>query len=303
VLYTYIILWYLTLIMDPKKFDVQNKNITINQNIYQCLKGDYICPVYDSIVYNYKKDVELGNIDNICKVIVSYKHSLDILEQVTEKNNKGFDNIKGSDKIPAVICHFGKTFTGLNFNLDSQSKSCIYDENIILRTNYTHIIKKEYDTLMYNKKEDTVIYSNPVTIIRDTSYTFLEKKDVFKTGVITLCYDKNKDLVNKLLSVSDLMTFKTLVEASFQVAICGDHHILIIPYFTNIPLEDQTLIFNLCIMKYGHKFKAIMICIPSYEDKHIFQHFDKNIVKPHILTKEIDNKYKSNDFSKKISKN
>jgi len=285
--------------MNPKDFDTQNKNITINQNLYQCLKGDYMCPVYDSIVYNYKKDVELGNIDNICKVIVSYKHSIDILEQITEKSNKGFDNISNTNQIPSIICHFGKSFTGLNFN----SGDGIYDENIILRTNYAHIIKKEYDTISYSRKDETVIYSNPVSVIRDMSYTFLDKKDIFKTGIITCCYDRKSELVNKLLCVSDLLSFRVIIETSFQVAICGDHHILIIPYMTNVPIEDQILVFNMCIMKYGHKFKGIFISVPSYEDKYIFQQFDKNIVKPHILTKEIDNKYKANEFSKKISKN
>jgi hypothetical protein len=44
-------------------------------------------------------------------------------------------------------------------------------------------------------------------------------------------------------------------------------------------------------MKYGHKFKHIIIAIPPHYPQQIFEIYNENITKPCDLCKEIDDKY------------
>ena len=53
-------------------------------------------------------------------------------------------------------------------------------------------------------------------------------------------------------------------------------------------------------MKFGHLFKAIMICVPSYEGKDLFEFLDRFIIKPHEITKDIDMKYMAENMSKRL---
>ena len=54
-------------------------------------------------------------------------------------------------------------------------------------------------------------------------------------------------------------------------------------------------------MKFGHMFKAIIICIPPYEDKGLFEYMDKEILKPQEMTKELDMKYMADNMAKRIN--
>jgi len=142
-------------------------------------------------------------------------------------------------------------------------------------------------------------------------------------GVITVCMERQKELLieessskskddkgkdkktepKKMLSSDDMLLLQMYVENVFQAAICGYHNILLLPVFGKefgIPVEDQIIIYNLCIMKFGHLFKAILICVPSYEGKDLFEFIDRSIIKPHEITKDIDMKYMAENMSKRL---
>ena len=294
---------------NPQTFDPRIKNHVTNQNIYNSSQGNYVCPISDSIKFSYKNDYNPGPIDNVCKVIVSYKHSLDVANSLTE--DFGYDALLYRKPIPVIIYPMGKEFTGTNF----ESREGIYDEVLILRTNYAYVIKKQFDLFTFRENEKDVVYSNPITAIRDDNYVPLSRDKLYKFGVITMCCDTKYDHITEritdgdtyndtnVLKANDILQFQIQLEASIQVAICGFHNILILPVFGrefNIPIDEQILVFNLCIMKYGHKFKGIMVCIPPYFDKEIFDIFDSKIIKPQIITSGIETKYKSLSISNRL---
>jgi len=201
----------------------------------------------------------------------------------------------------------GKEFLGSNF----ESREGIYDENVILRTNYPYVIKKQMDLFpLKNDKSYCVVYTNPITVIRDTNYNPLNHDQIFKVGLITTCYERRNNLLTEkeisILSSQDLLNFQMCVENSFQAAICGSHDIIILPLFCKefgAPIVDQISVFNHTIIKYGHKFKGIMICIPPYEGKDIFEDFDKEILKPNYIVRDIDMKYQAEEMTKRINSN
>jgi hypothetical protein len=299
-------------IINPKNFDPRIKTQLINQNIFHSGHGNYkICPITGSIKFPYKNNYNPGTIDNLCKVIVHDKHPIEIANSLSDH---GLDSLTHRKPIPAIMYPVGKEFLGTNF----ESREGIYDENIILRTNYPYIIKKQSD--LFNRKDNDnnhfIVYSNPITVIRDQNYNPLQFDNVFKVGIITVCFERKNELItdkitegekfreNNILTSSDLLNFQIQIETVFQAAICGFHEILILSLFDRefgIPLDDQVLIYNICILKYCHKFKAILICIPSYQGKDIFEYFDQSIVKPHNMTNDIEMKYKAEEMAQRIT--
>ena len=315
--------------MDPKNFDPKVKNHIVHQNIYHSGYGNYkVCPVTPSIKFPYKSAYKPGTINNICRVMVHNKHSLDIANTLCDH---GLNSLTARKPIPVIIYPMGKDFLGTNL----ESREGIYDENIILRTNYPYVIKKQNDLLPIKEGQKAVIYTNPITIIRDPNYNPLNYDNIYKVAVITMCYNRKNDLLveeirdntpdakiyekngkhkeipketkmkeNKILTSVDLLNFQILLESVCQAAICGYHEVLILSLFGKefgIPVDDQIMIFNSCIMKFGHMFKGIMICIPPYEGKDLFEYFERYIVKPNIMTKDIDMKYKAEVMSQRIN--
>jgi hypothetical protein len=297
--------------VNPQSFDPKVKNQIVNQNIYHSGYGNYkVCLVTNSIKFPYKNTYNPGTINNICKVLVHHKHAIDVANTLSDH---GVSSITANKPIPAIMYPMGKDFIGTNL----ESREGIYDETIILRTNYPYVIKRQSE--LFNSKDNlkSVVYSNPITIIRDNNYNPLPYDDLFKTGVITLCMDRQKDLLvedtgekkkdsKKLLSSNDMLLLQMYIENVFQAAICGYHNILLLPIFSRefgVPIEDQITIYNLCIMKFGHMFKAIMICIPPYEDTDLFEYLDKEIIKPQEFTKDIDMKYMAHNMAKRLHNN
>ena len=79
----------------------------------------------------------------------------------------------------------GKDFNGMNY----ETREGIFDENIILRTNYSFVVKKQ--TELFNTKNDNninVIFSDPVTIFRDIEYNPINLNNVGSVAVISLLY-------------------------------------------------------------------------------------------------------------------
>lgn len=294
--------------INPNNFDTRIKNQLINQNIYHSGYGIYkTCPINGSIKFNYRNKCDPGTIDNICKVIVCNKHAIEIADSLCEH---GLNSLTTQKPIPAIMYPMGKNFLGTNY----ESREGVYDENIILRSNYAYVIKKQ-NNLFPIKKEHAVIYTNPITIIRDVNYNPINHDTIFKVCVITVCAEKDNDLIvrktklgdklceNSILTATDLLNFQMHIEAVFQAAICGFHNVLILTLFSeqfSIPIDDQILIFNICIMKYGHKFKGIMIAIPPYENAEIFEYVNEKIIKPHDMIKDVDMKYEEEIMAQRI---
>ena len=305
--------------INPQTFDPKVKNQIVNHNIFAAGNGSYkVCLVTNSIKFPYNNAYNPGAINTICKVLVHYKHALDIADSLSDH---GIASITANKPIPAIMYPMGKDFIGTNL----QSREGIYDENIILRTNYPYVIKRQTDLFSTKEGSKMVVYSNPITIIRDKNYNPLGYDDVFKIGVITMCMDRQKELLTdeneneknnktkknkkktekkdakQFLSSNDMLLLQMYVENVFQAAICGSHNILLLPIFGRefgIPIDDQITIYNLCIMKFGHKFKAIMICVPPYEDKAMFEYLNAQIIKPQEITKDIDMNYMAKNMAK-----
>lgn len=315
--------------MDPKNFDPKVKNHIVHQNIYHAGYGNYkVCPVMASVKFPYKNTYNPGTINSVCRVMVHNKHALDVASTLCDH---GLNSLTARKPIPAVIYPMGKDFLGTNL----ESREGIYDENIILRSNYPYVIKKQNDLLPIKEGQKAVIYSNPITIIRDPNYNPLNYDDIYKVAVITMCYERKNDLLvekvrddspdpkkeeksgkhkempkeiktkeNKLLTSVDLLNFQILLESVCQAAICGYHEVLILSLFGRefgVPVDDQIAIFNSCIMKFGHMFKGIMVCVPPYEGKDLYEYFDRYIIKPNVITKDIDMKYNAEAMSQRIN--
>jgi len=297
--------------MSPKMFDPKIKNQIINQNIYHSGYGNYkICPMSQSIKFFYRGEYDPGAIDKICKVIVHNKHALDVASVISQH---GLNSLTANNQnnVPAIVYPLGKDFLGTNF----ESREGIYDENIVLRTNYAYIIKKQSDLFPIKEGSHSVVYSNPIVTIRDNNYNPLQLDNIYKSAIISLVYDRKHDLIvdkvmngekfteNNVLASSDLLNFQIQLETACQTALCGFHDVIIFSIFDRdfgIPPDDQVLMFNNIIMKYGHKFKSIMICIPQYEDKDIFGYFDREIIKPQTLVNDIEMKYKAEAMASRI---
>ena len=267
--------------------DTKTKNYYINQNLLYAEFGNFkTFPVARSIKFKYDKMYDPGVIDNLCRVIVHNKCALDIANTLSDH---GIESLQTSNSIPCIVYMMGNEFNGTNF----ESGDGIYDENIILKTNYAHSIKKQHDYFPINEKDHYVVYSSPITLIRDDNYNQISNENVFKISVITVCFSRKNNLIEndnkKSLCSYDLLKFQIYIETVFQAAIRGLHEVLILsmlgPEYM-IPIDDQILIFNICIMKYGHKLKGIMIAVPLQVS---FQYTDQHIIKPRMNERIINN--------------
>lgn len=275
-------------------YDNVDKDRIIRDNILQTKTGIYkICPEPCFINFTYVKNSNIDPINAICKVSVQNQHTIDVANIFS---NHGIENIKN---IPPVMMYpMGADFNGTNY----ESHEGIFDDQIILKTNYSSIVRKQYN--YFNTKEQkNVIYTSPITIIRDSSHNLLPIENIFTVGVITVCYQNKNKLLNNELFSADLLLFQIYMETVFQAAICKYHEILLLPLFGpehNIPVCDQIKIYNICIMKFSHYFKVIVICVSSPD---LFNLVDDEIIKPHDLTKCVDMEYMANDMASRIMKN
>jgi hypothetical protein len=198
----------------------------------------------------------------------------------------------------------GKDFNGMNY----ETREGIFDENIILRTNYSFVVKKQTE-LFNNKNENNinVIFSDPVTIFRDIEYNPINLNNVGSVAVISLLYKKSQDLISdndeEMLSSKDFLLLQMNIESVFQLAIVNNIKTLILPIICGdfeVPIDDQLIIFNMCIMKYGDKIENIIISIPHYDDDKCFQLFNyvsTEIIRPQIICDELEMEKTVNNLS------
>jgi hypothetical protein len=264
---------------NPKSLNEKMKNKCIQDNLYHSSVGKYkSLPVKKSLKWTYT-NYQHDEIENICNVSVSNQHSLDIALQSSEKCS--------------IMYPLGSDFNGLNY----ETREGIFDENIILRTNYAHVIKKQNE--LFISKKDNVIYSDPVYIFRDVEYNPIKLENVGSVAVSTLLYKRNEELIedkdeNEMLSSTELLTLQMNIESVFQLTIVNKINTLIIPVMCGdfgVPIDDQLLLFNMCIMKYGDKINNIIISVPVYDDDktgQLFNYVNAEIVKPHIICGELE---------------
>jgi hypothetical protein len=98
------------------------------------------------------------------------------------------------------------------------------------------------------------------------------------------------------MSSTDFLQTLATIESVFQTAIAGGHNVLLLTAFGNtedeVPPEDIVEIYNMCIFKYGHRFKKIIIGIPLWCGEFLFDLFNKNIVRPQNI---VDSELNSNN--------
>jgi hypothetical protein len=277
--------------VNPRQLDEKVKNKWINDNIMHSGHGIYkLCPVVPSLRFKHMTNYDSGKINEICKVFIEKKNTLDISESLC---NKGPSSLASNDNPIAILYPFGTEFTGTNF----ESREGIINENIILRSNYAYVVKQQYNELFYNvdlEKINSVVYSKLVTVIRDSGFNPLPYENLFKVAVITVTYKKKNDLIelndnnvcDKVMTSNDILKFQLYIDTAFQAAICAQHDVLILSIFENdfsVPYEDQITIFNLCILKHGHRFKSVFISIPPYYPNDIFELFKNKIIRPQFI--------------------
>ncbi len=279
----------------PQNIDQRLCNTIINQNMRQSTMGDYkACPFTNSIKFNFVEyEPEIAT--QVCNVYVFNKHPIDI---ITELSSRGLNTQSQS----ILLNPMGLDFNGFNFD----SFEGIVDVVPFLRTNYAHLIKKN-NNVFASKNETDVIYTKNVTIIRDGQCKFWNMQNVIMTAIVMMFPPNNINFIkdkenNMILDSTSLLKLQMIIEAAFQICICESYNVVVISMYSmefKIPIDDQILIYNYCILKYGHKFKNIIFGIQS-NNIEIFNYIDSCIIKPQDITKEIDSKYETEVMKSKI---
>lgn len=294
--------------IDCKTLSSAQKQRCINDNLMKSNSDHYkVCLINSSIKIKYTKDYKPKNINDICRVQVHYDSTVNIAEILSDRGINSLKNINPDDS-PVLVQLVNKTFNGRNF----ESDDIVYDNDIMLRSNFSYVIKKQYDLFeeyQNNSPKKTIssIYSFPVTFIRNNALKLYSAPELFKTATISIIYDKQNDLIkvdnDYCLTSNDFLHLRMYYDTIFQSAISARHKIIILSLIDesfNVPYNDQIKIFNLCIMLYGHLFKSIIICIPRHESQHVFSHFDEHIIKPQILTNKIEVEYIANKMTERL---
>ena len=285
------------MIFDPKKMDQRMKRTLMNQTIAQTKIGLYKSfPKFKPISFSFISNFNPGVPNNICEVSVVHEHVLDIVEQYAEK---GINYTNNNNMNPVVLNIVGSDFSGSNL----ESNENIRDEIINIRTTFNNTLGTHSP---YPLKEYECVYSKVVTIIRPKYPTqFLPYPQTYRTAMITTSPIKTDNLLsdNRMTS-TDFVKTCTNIECVFQAAISRGHQILILSPFghedDNNPIDDIIKIYNYCIYKYGHLFKKIIIGVPKYYPKSVFQTYDTDIVKPIELTTDIDKKYEQEEMKRSL---
>lgn len=294
-------------VINPRSIDRQRKDAAINDNILQCgFKIYNMCPWQASMRIRFRKDFNRGNVNSVCKVLVEHKHALDVVGGLV---NKGLTEIKSNNKYPAIINPMFREFTGRN----SKSNDATADENILLRTNYSFVVQRQ-ENLFPTSNDSEVVYSAPITVIRDPFYNMIPHEYLYRTGVITVT-PHDTELLDKIINDGDrydkkkvlrtqhLLKLQTQLETAFQVAAMGGHNAVIVSLFDQeygIPVDDQIMLYNYCIMKYGHFFGAIIFAIPPYQPAELKEYIGENIIKPQRIASDIEMDAKADIMTRKF---
>lgn len=271
--------------MDIKQYkkDLVTQNMRLIE--YGPLKN---LPIYKSIRNKYNDNFQIQNSDTFCDVYV----------------------LKGITNIAVAESYSGKySIAVVNMMTDDydggsvQSSRGFIDDTINVRTNLYKSIANMYPI---NKGE--VAYSKDVTVIRNNKYQTVPK-DFFKINVITTLIHFLQENQSDV-TLDDYMLVREIVETIFQTAIISRDEILILSDFGCVSngklIRDIVDIYNLCILKYGHHFKYIVILVDvknSSSTPHYY-YFLKNIIIPQDLIDRKTNTEQQQDetFESQLSK-
>lgn len=216
-------------------------------------------------------------IDNICNVEIRQMHPLDIAR---EYSIIGANNFSQNHKNALVINMVSNNYTPNNYGY----KKGIRDDIINLRSCLRVVDKDEQ--LYPLGKENSVIYTPTVNIIRPSyDLTKIYKFDeLYQVAMVTVSphYKERQDVFTK----NEFIETTKKIESIFQVAIKHLHKILILPCFgftDNNDISEVILMYNLCILKYGHYFDKIIFGI-DIRFGEIIHAFDKKIIRPNLLS-------------------
>ena len=284
-------------IYDPAQLDNRKKKGLISDNIRQSVVGLYqMFPKFRPVTCSFVTNFNPGLPSNICEINVVNLHSIDAAENFTEK---GINFTPTNNMNPAILNVVGKDFTGTNFEMNED----IRDEMINLRTSFNNTIGTHNP---YPLKETDCVYSTFVGVIRPKNLNgFLPYPQIFRFSMITTSpLKKPKMLDDNRMCTTDFIKTCSTIECVFQAAISAGHPILILTPFGHDedenPVDDIIKIYNYCIFKYGHRFRQIIVAIPPFYPKKIFENYDKNIVRLQNLVAEVDAKYDTLEMKKKL---
>ena len=289
------------IIFDPRKIDDRMRKQLANTTIYQVKNGLYQkFPIFKLISFSYIPNYDPGVPNNICDVEVVYDHVLDAAEKYADK---GVNYSMTSGLNPIVVNVVGKEFNGSNLELCQNMR----DQIINIRTTFCSAVGTHPP---FPIKEDECVYSKLITVVK-TKYptTFLAPQDTYRIGLITVAplqIKKERLLSDNKMCSEDFAKTLIIIECIFQAAISRNHYVLVLPPFghedDNNPVDDIVKIYNYCIYKYGHMFKKIIIGIPQFYPKPVFDAYVKGIIKPIELVNIIDKKYEQDDMKNSLMK-
>jgi hypothetical protein len=257
--------------------DTKTKKKYIYENNYQSRFG-----TYKSILTappkknNYDAHFNIDNQNTMCDVLVRHQHGLDLVK-----------DLKVQGFYPVLVSNINTAFDGNKMD----TFDGFHDEYLLYRTNYCKTVVPN----IYPLHGPEVMYNYGLSVIRDDKLTFIEdpKQIIMFNQIVTSPIESPK-LQKKKLSIEDYILTKELIENIFQTAILGKNDVLLLNDFscknTKIPIDDIIFLYNMNILKYGHYFKYIIICIPIMEqpDRHIYAYFEQNIIKPQNLVTDED---------------
>lgn len=282
-------------VFDPEKLDKQYKKSLINQTITQTKAGTYkILFQWKSITFPYMSNFVPGVPTSACETEVVYDHPIDVAEKYSEK---GLVYTNNNNMNPVVLHVVGKGFTGLNLESNEDAR----DDVILLRTTFCNTSGHNNGS-HYPIQDGQCVYAKAVTVIRPPNpVSFLPYQLSYRTAMITTHALKITNLLkNDRMTANDFITTCTTIETVFQTAIAREHPVLILTQFghgeDNNPIMDIIKIYNFCIYKYGHWFKKIIIAIPQYCPKSMFEMYQQNIINPKEIISEIDDECEADEM-------
>lgn len=268
----------------------------LNENEMFSKIGSYkMLPKRDTQKNSYCNNANPGGIDSVCNVSVTDKNPFQVLELLIDKKGISMSRTGtrfNSTVMPTVVQAVGKRFVGTHVKTLEDPR----DVQFLLRTNFAGVC----DTSRHTELTETeCLYVPIVTTIRDFHGNILPYDKCYAFSMILTYPLSHPDLINdEQMTSKDFLRTMKIIETIFHTAIFKQNKILIIPPFgmdddDENPPEDIVNIFNYCIIKYGHRFQSIIFCVPEQYDSDILELFKEKIVKPQVLTKQVDDKYES----------
>ena len=264
---------------------------TINQTkigIYKDLTKTR--PITISYIDNYVPKAH----QNVCEVMVYYRHSADIAEEYAAET-------------PVIMNVVGSEFGGTNF----ESNKDIYDEMINIRTTFNNTIGSINP---YPIRGTDCVYAKTLHIIRPNNNLmgFKEVSNVKTCGLVTVATESKIKLVKSIMSVENYVKTYMKIECLFQAAIANFHNTIILTPFcyehnsktkNKYPQDDIIKIYNYCIFKYGECFKYIIIAVSTVYPEEVYKLYNNKIVRPQLLVTDIDKIYDQKIIQNNLEKN